>query len=309
MRVVIVGGGSLGTRTARILTHRKHEVVVIESESARAESIRESLDCGVICGDGTRPAVLTEAEPSHTDALLALTSNARTNLISGLIGRSVGFARVITRIDDEEFEHVALELGLSDTIVPARTIGRYLADVVEGHDVLELSGAIKGDARIFVFVAREEDEGTLEELKLPSAARVSHLFRGDTLVLAEHKSAVRQSSEEGNACPNYWHFSPYGFCPFGCAYCYLAGVQGVRFSPTVKVFLNLPEILAEVDRVARRVGEPTAFYLGKLQDGLALDPGFVARSCSRAGPEVSGIWGAMSMAAGRRSITSDRRRG
>ena len=93
-----------------------------------------------------------------------------------------------------------------------------------------------------------------------------------TLVLAEHNSAVRHSAEEGNSCPNYWHFSPYGFCPYGCAYCYLAGTQGVRFSPTVKVFLNLPEILAEVDRSARRIGEPTAFYLGKLQDGLALDP-------------------------------------
>ncbi len=93
-----------------------------------------------------------------------------------------------------------------------------------------------------------------------------------TLVLAEHQSAVRQSAEEGNCCPNYWHFSPYGFCPYGCAYCYLAGTQGVRFSPTVKIFLNLPAILDEVDRTARRLGKPTAFYLGKLQDGLALDP-------------------------------------
>jgi len=93
-----------------------------------------------------------------------------------------------------------------------------------------------------------------------------------TLVLGVHHSAVRQSSEDGNMCPNYWHFSPYGFCPYGCHYCYLAGTQGVRFSPTVKVFLNLPEILSGIDRVARRIAQPTAFYLGKLQDGLALDP-------------------------------------
>ncbi len=51
-----------------------------------------------------------------------------------------------------------------------------------------------------------------------------------TLVLAEHRSAVRQSAEDGNTCPNYWHFSPYGFCPYGCAYCYLAGTQGVWLS-------------------------------------------------------------------------------
>jgi spore photoproduct lyase len=93
-----------------------------------------------------------------------------------------------------------------------------------------------------------------------------------TLVLGEHRSAVRQSREEGNTCPNYWHFSPYGFCPYGCHYCYLAGTPGVRFSPTVKVFLNLPEILAEVDRVAAHLAKPTTFYVGKLQDGLALDP-------------------------------------
>ena len=93
-----------------------------------------------------------------------------------------------------------------------------------------------------------------------------------TLVLSEHHSAVRFSEEGGNACPNYWHFSPYGFCPYGCHYCYLAGTPGVWFSPTVKIFFNLGEILGVVDRTARQLGRPTAFYLGKLQDGLALEP-------------------------------------
>jgi len=36
--------------------------------------------------------------------------------------------------------------------------------------------------------------------------------------------------------------------------------------------LNLPEILNQIDKVASQLTEPTAFYLGKLQDGLALDP-------------------------------------
>jgi spore photoproduct lyase len=93
-----------------------------------------------------------------------------------------------------------------------------------------------------------------------------------TLVFGELKSAVRFSQEEGNTCPNYWHFSPYGFCPYGCKYCYLAGTQGVKFSPTVKIYVNLPEMLDEIDRITRRLKIPTAFYVGKLQDPLALDP-------------------------------------
>jgi len=93
-----------------------------------------------------------------------------------------------------------------------------------------------------------------------------------TLVFGELGSAVRFAHESGNACPNYWHFSPYGFCPFGCKYCYLAGTPGVKFSPSVKIYVNLPEMLREIDRIARRQQQPTAFYLGKLQDSLALDP-------------------------------------
>ncbi len=93
-----------------------------------------------------------------------------------------------------------------------------------------------------------------------------------TLVFGEHKSAVRFSAEEGNACPNYWHFSPYGFCFYGCKYCYLAGTPSYWHSPAVRIFLNLEEILERIERVANQANMPTAFYLGKLQDGLALDP-------------------------------------
>jgi len=93
-----------------------------------------------------------------------------------------------------------------------------------------------------------------------------------TLVFGELKTAVRFSQEEGNTCPNYWHFSPYGFCPYSCKYCYLAGTQGVKFSPTVKIYVNLPEMLDEIDRIARHLGRPNSFYIGKLQDPLALDP-------------------------------------
>ncbi len=93
----------------------------------------------------------------------------------------------------------------------------------------------------------------------------------NTLVFGELKDSVRFSDESGNTCPNYWHFSIYGSCPYGCSYCYLAGTQGVFHSPSVKIFVNLGEIATKIDQTANRLGVETGFYHGKLQDGMALD--------------------------------------
>lgn len=120
-----------------------------------------------------------------------------------------------------------------------------------------------------------EDCSDIAHPKVPVFADTpfdQHVAGKQTLVFGEHRSSVRLSSEEGNACPNYWHYSLSGFCPYGCTYCYLAGTPGVKFSPTVKVFTNIDEILCRIDKTAKKIGKPTAFYHGKLQDGLALDP-------------------------------------
>jgi spore photoproduct lyase len=122
--------------------------------------------------------------------------------------------------------------------------------------------------------------GVIEKLDVPhnriqlnsSDPLELHYAGKKTLVFGIHKSALRYSDEDGNTCPNYWHFSPYGFCPYDCQYCYLAGTPGVKYSPTVKIFLNLSEILNQIDKVDSKLDKTTSFYLGKLQDGLALDP-------------------------------------
>ncbi len=111
------------------------------------------------------------------------------------------------------------------------------------------------------------------KIQIPGRTFVDQHHTGKrTLVFGELKSAVRFSDESNNTCPNYWHFSPYGFCPYGCHYCYLAGTTGVQFCPSVKIYVNLSDMLRTIDATARKIAQPTAFYLGKLQDGLALDP-------------------------------------
>lgn len=195
MRAVIIGTSNLSLMTARILLKRGHEVIIIEKDKERIESLAENLDCGVLHGDGSKPAILKEADAKQTDVLFCLTGNDQTNIIASLVGRSLGFERIVTRIEDPEFEHICIELGLMDTIIPARTIGRHLADMFEGRDPLELSTMIRSEARTFSFVARDEDTGPIDELKLPADCRVICVYRNDELLVPGDSTPLKTGDE------------------------------------------------------------------------------------------------------------------
>lgn len=111
----------------------------------RIEDLSDRLDCSFLNGDGSTPAILREVGPEQTDVLFCLTDSDQANLISGLVGRSLGFRRVILSIQDSEFEGICRELGLvEDTILPSRTISRYLLGK-SIEDVREVFGDVGGD--------------------------------------------------------------------------------------------------------------------------------------------------------------------
>ncbi|PLW81463.1 potassium transporter [Kineobactrum sediminis] len=195
MRAVFVGAGSLAVMTARHLLKRGHDVVMIECNKNRIEELAEELDCGFLHGDGSKPALLREADPEQTDFLFCFTENDQTNILASLAGRSLGYDRVVPKIDDPEFEHLCIELGLEDVIIPARTSGRYLADMVEGNDHLEIIALVKNEARVFSFVVREGDDKPINELDLPEESRVVLFYRDDNFVLPEPDSKLKRGDE------------------------------------------------------------------------------------------------------------------
>lgn len=196
MRFVFVGSSNLTLSTVRQLVQRGHEVVIIERDRERIEALQEELDCGFLHGDGSKPAILREAAPSETDLLFCLTANDQTNILASLVGRSLGFHKAVTRIEDADFEHICLELQLFNFIVPARTIGRHLADFAEGQNAVELSAMIKGDARLFQLIAGPDQHGLpVQELELPPMARVICVYREGEFLWPGREARFREGDE------------------------------------------------------------------------------------------------------------------
>lgn len=200
MRIVFVGASNLTFHTTRLLLKRGHDVVVIEQNEHSVQELVETVGCGVIHGDGSKPAILQEADPENSDYLFCVTDNDQTNIISSLVGRSLGFAQVVTRIDDPEFEHICMELGLENTIIPSRTISRYLAAMVQGEKSLSISAMIKNDAALFSFVIEEHDATSVRKLGLPDGCRLMFLYRGEKFILVQDDTELKVDDEAVIVC-------------------------------------------------------------------------------------------------------------
>jgi len=194
MRVVFVGASSLAVTSARLLIEKGHEVVVIDEDAARIDALSDDLDCGLITGNGTRPAVLDQVGPRATDFLFCLTNRDEANILAAVVGRSIGFGRVVPKIEDPDLESICTELGLGDVIVPDRGMATILVDLVEGRSNVALTTVVGGGLR---FLAIEVPEGvhTCEELGLPEAARPIARNRGGESSIADASTKLEAGDE------------------------------------------------------------------------------------------------------------------
>lgn len=195
MRIVFLGAGELTVETAGLVVERGHEVVIIERDKERISELDENLDCSFLQGDGSKPHILNEVAPEHVDFLFCLGDNDQYNIIAALVGRSLGFGRVVAQIHDAEYQPICRELGLNDIIVPSQTISRYLADMVAGVDFLELSSMIKGEARFMTIDIDEEMAGKVQDLDLPEKARLICYYRESEFHLADAESTLKKGDE------------------------------------------------------------------------------------------------------------------
>jgi len=97
VQVVVIGAGEVGGSIATSLDDQ-HEVIVIDIDGERVESLTYSHDVLAIEGDGTVLDVLERANVESADMVIASTDDDQTNLVAcstaSILGDSFNIARV-----------------------------------------------------------------------------------------------------------------------------------------------------------------------------------------------------------------------
>lgn len=112
--VIVLGGGSIGVKTSKLLKENKHNVKLLEINRNKAFDLADELNnILIINGDGRDGELLTEEGISDSDAFIAVTGSSETNIMSCLLAKSKGVKKTIALVENIDYIHLSHEVGIN----------------------------------------------------------------------------------------------------------------------------------------------------------------------------------------------------
>ncbi|MHB2027680.1 MAG: potassium channel family protein [Acidimicrobiales bacterium] len=187
MKVVIAGGGSVGTSIALDLIDRHHDVTLLEQLATTADRLKSQLPgVTVIAADACEYACLASADVRSADVMIAATGDDEDNLvISWLAKQEFGVPRVISRINNARNEWLFNESwGVDVSVSTPALITSLVDEAVEVGAIIQLMTLAHGRMRLIEVTLDENapavvNNHTLDELRLPDSLRVVAVVRNE----------------------------------------------------------------------------------------------------------------------------------
>lgn len=164
MRVIIVGGGNVGTYIAKELVEAKHEVVIVEIDPVRMDRAEKG---GIGAGatwlnvDGCEVSEFGQAHPETAEVVVAVTGDDQVNLVISLLAKQeFGVPRVVARINNPDNQWLFNETwGVDVSVSTPHLLTALVEEAVSVGSLVRL-------------MSLEGDKATLAEVKLASTSPV-----------------------------------------------------------------------------------------------------------------------------------------
>lgn len=210
--VMIMGGGTTAVMTVGMMPEYM-TAKIIESDEQRCEELNnqfDSEDTLVINGDGRDLSLLAEEGIRGTQAFVALTGNAETNILACLSAKRMGVRKTVAMVENIDYASMAESLDIG-TIVNKKVIAAsHIYQMMLDANVHNVKFLMTANADVAEFVPLQGSKVTrkpVKELSIPRGVTFGGLVRegegmlvsgntqieaGDTVVVFCHNVDMRK---------------------------------------------------------------------------------------------------------------------
>ena len=199
MKIYIEGAGEVGSHLAKMLSEEGNEVTVIDDDVQRLEHLSSYADVQTVAGNPSSIKVLKDAGVARADLFIAVCpfTTQEVNIVGALLAKQIGAAKVVARINDEDFltaENKLLfkEMGIELMFYPEKIAADEIVNALKHGSSEETMDFAHGKLQIAVFKLDEDspllDLKLVDFTKMMSAEealqfRVIAISRGDQTII------------------------------------------------------------------------------------------------------------------------------
>ena len=155
MKIILVGGGKVGTALARQLSEEGHNVTVVDTNKARVEHLTESYDVLGIVGNGSSITTLSEAGIEDADVFIAVTGSDELNLLCCMFAKKAGHCHGIARVRNPSYSHeldfIKKQIGISAIINPEMAAAKEISHLLRFPGASKIDTFADGRVRLIKF--------------------------------------------------------------------------------------------------------------------------------------------------------------
>ncbi len=193
-RILIIGGGKIGIRLARLLDEKPVYTKIIEKSSDRCAKLAEQLNKVVVLhGDGSDQELLKEENIQDIDVVVTLTNDEEINILASLLAKQMGARKTITKISKFSYFPLMSTIGIEQVVSPRLSaINTILQHIRRGKVLSSIS--IKGEQAEFMeAVALETSDivgKPLKNISFPKGALVAGIISEENFIIPAGDSII-----------------------------------------------------------------------------------------------------------------------
>lgn len=195
-RIIIAGGGNIGTFVAKRLEQTQPDVrlKVIEINRERAVKIAEELSRAIVLnGSSLEEDLLMEAGVANADMIVALTNDDQVNILTCVLAKRLGCARSMSLVNSTGYLTIVRSLGIDAFVNPrAVTVSKVLQHVRRGR-IRGVQSVMNGAGEFVEAEALTTSPlvgRALRDLALPDGIRLGAILRGDKVIIPRGDTVV-----------------------------------------------------------------------------------------------------------------------
>ncbi len=186
MYIIIGGGGDVGYYLARSLLNRGHEVLLLEKQNDRQQTLMDELGPSVTKGDACEARTMEDAGARRADVVIAVTGEDEDNLvICQMAKQRFNVKRTIARVNNPRHEALFKTLGIDVTVSPTRSILALIESELSRPPFLLLMTLKKAGLEIVEMTIDPKSKVVgkhLIDINLPRTSNLALIIRGDEAI-------------------------------------------------------------------------------------------------------------------------------